>query len=123
MILQRRKYRLTHRWADRTANLDTFRRINHQPPNVPQEMKRRTFIKTSVAAIAASTVFKPFYIRAQSKKYRFGFSQVTTVEPWRVQFNKDMKKEADQHAEVELIITDGQDKTEKQVQDIENLIQ
>jgi ribose transport system substrate-binding protein len=86
-------------------------------------MKRRTFIKTSVAAIAASTVFKPFYIRAQSKKYRFGFSQVTTVEPWRVQFNKDMKKEADQHAEVELIITDGQDKTEKQVQDIENLIQ
>jgi ribose transport system substrate-binding protein len=86
-------------------------------------MKRRTFIKTSVAAIAASTVFKPFYIRAQSKKYRFGFSQVTIVEPWRVQFNKDMKKEADQHAEVELIITDGQDKTEKQVQDIENLIQ
>ena len=86
-------------------------------------MNRRKFIKATVVAAAASTVFKPFYIRAQSKKYRFGFSQVTTVEPWRVQFNKDMIKEAGKHPELELIITDGQDKTEKQVADVENLIQ
>src|SRR6476620_4631541 len=85
-------------------------------------MDRRRFIKTTVVAAAASTVFKPFYIRAESKKYRFGFSQVTTVEPWRVQFNKDMIKEAGKHPDLELIITDGQDKTEKQVADIENLI-
>jgi ribose transport system substrate-binding protein len=86
-------------------------------------MKRRVFIKTTIAAAAASTVFKPFYVRAESKKYVFGFSQVTVVEPWRVQFNKDMQKEAAKHPELELIITDGQDKTEKQVADIENLIQ
>jgi ribose transport system substrate-binding protein len=86
-------------------------------------MKRRAFIKTTIAAAAASTVFKPFYIRAESKKYVFGFSQVTVVEPWRVQFNKDMQKEAAKHPELDLIITDGQDKTEKQVADIENLIQ
>src|SRR6476660_7477542 len=86
-------------------------------------MNRRKFIKATVVAAAASTVFKPFYIRAQAKKYRFGFSQVTTVEPWRVQFNKDMIKEAAKHPELELIITDGQDKTEKQVADVENLIQ
>jgi ribose transport system substrate-binding protein len=86
-------------------------------------MKRRAFIKTTIAAAAASTIFKPFYIRAEAKKYVFGFSQVTVVEPWRVQFNKDMQKEAAKHPELELIITDGQDKTEKQVADIENLIQ
>jgi ribose transport system substrate-binding protein len=86
-------------------------------------MKRRAFIKTTIAAAAASTVFKPFYIRAEAKKYVFGFSQVTVVEPWRVQFNKDMQKEAAKHPELELIITDGQDKTEKQVADVENLIQ
>ena len=85
-------------------------------------MKRRTFIQTSIAAAAASAVFKPFYIKAQGKKYVFGFSQCTITEPWRVQFNKAMKKEADQHPEVELIITDGQDKTEKQVADTESLI-
>ncbi len=86
-------------------------------------MKRRTFIKTSIAAAAASTVFKPFQLRAQGKKYVFGFSQATIVEPWRVQFNKDMQKEADKNPEIQLIITDGQDKTEKQVADVESLIQ
>ena len=85
-------------------------------------MKRRTFIQTSIAAAAASAVFKPFYIKAQGKKYVFGFSQCTITEPWRVQFNKAMKKEADKYPEVELIITDGQDKTEKQVADTESLI-
>src|SRR5215469_2736595 len=86
-------------------------------------MKRRTFIKTSIAAAAASTVLRPFQMKAQGKKYVFGFSQATIVEPWRVQFNKDMQKEADKHPEVQLIITDGQDKTEKQVADVESLIQ
>src|SRR5258708_37645912 len=86
-------------------------------------MKRRTVIQTSIAAAAASAVFKPFQAKAQGKKYVFGFSQCTTVEPWRVQFNKDMIKEAGKHPELELIVTDGQDKTEKQVADVENLIQ
>jgi ribose transport system substrate-binding protein len=86
-------------------------------------MKRRTFIKTSIAAAAASTMLRPFQMKAQSKKYVFGFSQATIVEPWRVQFNKEMQKEADKHPEVQLIITDGQDKTEKQVADVESLIQ
>jgi ribose transport system substrate-binding protein len=86
-------------------------------------MKRRTFIKTGIAAAAASAVFRPSQVRAQGKKYVFGFSQCTIVEPWRVQFNKDMLKEAAQHPEYQLIITDGQDKTEKQVADVESLIQ
>ena len=86
-------------------------------------MKRRTFIKTSIAAAAVSTVLRPFQMRAQGKQYVFGFSQATIVEPWRVQFNKEMQKEADKHPEVKLIITDGQDKTEKQVADVESLIQ
>ena len=51
-----------------------------------------------------------------------GFSQATTIEPWRAQFNKDIMAEAKKHPDVELIITDGEDKTEKQVADVENLI-
>ena len=39
-----------------------------------------------------------------------------------MQFNKDINAEAAKHPEVELIITDGEDKTEKQVADVENLI-
>src|ERR1700746_1816218 len=86
-------------------------------------MKRRTFIKPSMAAAADTPVSKPFQLRAQGKKYVFGFSQATIVEPWRVQFNKDMQKEADKHPEIQLIITDGQDKTEKQVADGKSLMQ
>jgi len=84
-------------------------------------MERRTFLKTTAGGllVAASPLHPVF---AQVKKVRIGFSQSTTLEPWRVQFNKDMKREADQHPEVELLIADGQDKTEKQVADVENFI-
>ena len=84
-------------------------------------MKRREVLKLGVAATAAAAFMPTRYLFAAAK-YRFGFSQVTTVEPWRVQFNKDMKKEAEQHPELELLIADGQDKTEKQVADVETFI-
>jgi len=88
-------------------------------------MKRRDFLKyTATVAGASMTVYLPqgFAPARAAAKWKLGFSQVTTVEPWRVQFNKDMKAEAALHPEVELIITDGEDRTEKQVADVENLI-
>ena len=87
-------------------------------------MKRREFLKFSGLVAGAATLYVPVgFTRARAAaKWRVGFSQVTTIEPWRVQFNKDIKAEAEKHPEVELIITDGEDKTEKQVADVENLI-
>ncbi|QIG48545.1 substrate-binding domain-containing protein [Nordella sp. HKS 07] len=88
-------------------------------------MKRRDFVRLSVLAAGAPlTIYLPLGVspaRAEAK-WKIGFSQVTTIEPWRVQFNKDIEAEAKKHPEVELIITDGEDKTEKQVADVENLI-
>jgi ribose transport system substrate-binding protein len=55
-------------------------------------------------------------------RYRIGFSQVTTAEPWRVLFNREMRAEAKLYPEIELIIADGQDRTEKQVADVRNFI-
>ena len=87
-------------------------------------MKRREFLKFSGLVAGAATLYVPvgFTPSMAAAKWRIGFSQVTTIEPWRVQFNKDIKAEAEKHPEVELIITDGEDKTEKQVADVENLI-
>jgi ribose transport system substrate-binding protein len=89
-------------------------------------MKRREVLKLSAATFAglAATVYLPVGWRPAmaAAKWKVGFSQCTTLEPWRVQFNKDIEAEAKNHPEVELIITDGQDKTEKQVADCENLI-
>ncbi len=88
-------------------------------------MKRRDFIKVSMLAAGAPlAIYLPqgFTSARAQAKWKVGFSQVTTIEPWRVQFNKDIEAEAKKHPEVELIITDGEDKTEKQVADVENLI-
>ena len=87
-------------------------------------MKRRELMLAAFAAVlTATTALMPANdAAAQDKKWRIGFSQATTIEPWRAQFNKDIIAEAAKHPDVELIITDGEDKTEKQVADVENLI-
>jgi ribose transport system substrate-binding protein len=88
-------------------------------------MKRREFLQLSatVAGAAITTYLPAGWTPARAAaKWRVGFSQCTTLEPWRVQFNKDIQAEAKNHPDVDLIITDGQDKTEKQVADCENLI-
>src|SRR5208283_4042097 len=88
-------------------------------------MKRRDFLKLSgtIAGVAMTTYLPAGWTPARAApKWKVGFSQATTLEPWRVQFNKDIEAEAKLHPEVELIITDGQDKTEKQVADCDNLI-
>jgi ribose transport system substrate-binding protein len=88
-------------------------------------MKRREFLKLSTTvAGAAMTIYMPagWTPARAAAKWRVGFSQCTTLEPWRVQFNKDIQAEAKNQPDVDLVITDGQDKTEKQVADCENLI-
>ncbi|TCU13431.1 substrate-binding domain-containing protein [Rhizobium sullae] len=87
-------------------------------------MKRRDMLGMAAFAALAATVSLASIstAQAQDKKFHIGFSQATTIEPWRAQFNKDIIAEASKHPEVELIITDGEDKTEKQVADVENLI-
>lgn len=85
-------------------------------------MRRRELILAAGTALVLPAIpgwRRP--ARAQVK-WRIGFSQVTTIEPWRVQFNKDIRAEAAKHPEVELLISDGEDRTEKQVADVENFI-
>src|SRR3954453_12255903 len=87
-------------------------------------MKRRALLTLAAfsALVASTALTGPDNAFAQDKKFKIGFSQATTIEPWRAQFNKDIIAEAAKHPEVELIVTDGEDKTEKQVADVENLI-
>jgi ribose transport system substrate-binding protein len=85
---------------------------------------RRLITSAMLAAPFAGLVLdlNKAWAQGSAKKYRFGFSQVTTLEPWRVQFNKDMKAEAAKHPNVELVIADGGDRTDKQNADMENFI-
>jgi ribose transport system substrate-binding protein len=88
-------------------------------------MKRREFLKLSgtIAGAAMTATLPAGWTPAKAAaKWSVGFSQCTTLEPWRVEFNKEIEAEAKNFPDVDLIITDGQDKTEKQVADVENLI-
>lgn len=87
-------------------------------------MERRAFCKRATLLAAAFTLTTGFGASAviAADNYVIGFSQVTTVEPWRVQFNKDLRAEAELHDNVELLISDANDRTEKQVADVENFI-
>lgn len=54
--------------------------------------------------------------------YRIGFSQATTVEPWRILFNQDVRIEAAKHPDLELIVRDGNDSVDKQAADVRELL-
>lgn len=86
-------------------------------------MNRRKFGKGLSLLSAALIVGLPISALAQDANYTIGFSQVTTVEPWRVQFNKDLRAEAALHDNVTLLIADANDRTEEQVAQVENFIQ
>jgi ribose transport system substrate-binding protein len=87
--------------------------------------RRELLLGAGVVTAGGATLVLPAGWRPArgAAKWRIGFSQVTTIEPWRVQFNKDIKTEAAKHPEVELLISDGEDRTEKQVADVESFIQ
>ena len=60
-------------------------------------MRRRNFLKVAGGMVAGLTVtayLPEGFARAQDKKWVIGFSQATTIEPWRAQFNKDIIAEA-----------------------------
>jgi ribose transport system substrate-binding protein len=60
--------------------------------------------------------------QSETKKYLIGFSQCNSSEPWREAMNQDLQKEAANHPEIELIISDAQQDNSKQVADVENYI-
>ncbi|OUD12039.1 substrate-binding domain-containing protein [Thioflexithrix psekupsensis] len=62
-------------------------------------------------------------VSAQNAPYRIGFSQATTTEPWRLLFNQQLRDEAAKYPEIHLLVTDGLDRAEKQISDVENLLQ
>ncbi|MBU1374939.1 MAG: substrate-binding domain-containing protein [Alphaproteobacteria bacterium] len=83
---------------------------------------RRTFglaLGSGVAGLALAGCSRP---AGGAARWRLGFSQVTTTEPWRVLFSREMRETAAAHPDLQLTIADGQDRTEKQVADVEAFV-
>ena len=53
-------------------------------------------------------------------RYLVGFSQCTFEDPWRTNMNKEMEDAADAYKEIKLVITNGENRNDKQIADVEN---
>ncbi|MFC3072986.1 substrate-binding domain-containing protein [Shinella pollutisoli] len=83
-------------------------------------MKKREFLKTVL--MAGSAIVLATQVMAQ-EKIKIGFSQGTMNHPWRVAMVEGNKAYAEQNLpDVELIVTDGQNDSSKQVTDVESLM-
>ncbi len=60
--------------------------------------------------------------KQESGTFTVGMSQCNLGEPWRVQMNADVKKEADLHAEVNIVFKDAQNDTLKQRSHVEEFV-
>lgn len=83
-------------------------------------MKRRTVLKTALFAGIAVMLASPALAQ---EKIKIGFSQGTMNHPWRVAMVEGNKDYAQKNLpDVDLIITDGQNDSSKQVADVESLM-
>lgn len=55
-------------------------------------------------------------------EYVIGVSQCNLGEPWRIQMNKDIIKEASKHHHIKLIMFDASQNNDKQIEDIKKLL-
>ncbi|KPA17437.1 sugar ABC transporter substrate-binding protein [Candidatus Magnetomorum sp. HK-1] len=67
-------------------------------------------------------IFSANAFATKHHKIIIGFSQVTTTEPWRLLFNKELRAEAAKYPEIKLIVRDGNDNIQKQIADVEDFI-
>lgn len=84
--------------------------------------------KSTLLMIVACMALAPIILSGAScakkkSKVRVGFSQMENNGPWRIAETNSMKQEAAKRAEkFELVLTDAQGQTSKQVSDVEDLI-
>jgi ABC-type sugar transport system substrate-binding protein len=55
-------------------------------------------------------------------KYLIGVSQSNLIEPWRIMLNREIKQESKKNEDIRVIFTDATNNNEKQVSDIEELV-
>ena len=59
---------------------------------------------------------------AAGKTYVIGMSQCNLGEPWRVQMNADIKREADKHPEIKMVFKDAQNDVLQQRAQVEEFV-
>jgi ribose transport system substrate-binding protein len=86
-------------------------------------ISRRTVLRTGALAAGASVLGVGSLRALAADKIKIGFSQCTMNHPWRVaQVNVNKAFAEQNYKDIDLIITDGNNDSGKQVSDVENLL-
>jgi ribose transport system substrate-binding protein len=81
----------------------------------------RSFAPRHLAVLALTVLTVAGCARKKSSAFVVGFSQMESDNPWRLAETKSLKDEAAKRG-IELVVTDAQGQTSKQVSDVEDLI-
>jgi ABC-type sugar transport system substrate-binding protein len=91
-----------------------------EPRHQPRSSMRRPAPRL-LAILCLTTISAAGCARKKSSAYVVGFSQMESDNPWRLAETKSLKDEAAKRG-IELVVTDAQGQTSKQVSDVEDLI-
>jgi galactofuranose transport system substrate-binding protein len=83
--------------------------------------RRRLASRSVLAALAAAMLLPTACARRGGDKFVVGFSQMESDNPWRIAETNSLRDEAQKRG-VQLVVTDAQGQTAKQVSDVEDLI-
>ena len=81
----------------------------------------RPFPQSRAVLVALALLAATGCARKKSSEFVVGFSQMESDNPWRLAETKSLKDEAAKRG-IELVVTDAQGQTSKQVSDVEDLI-
>jgi ribose transport system substrate-binding protein len=85
-------------------------------------MLRRELLRFLVASAALASSAASFGCRQKRARVVAGFSQMANVGAWRIAETSSMRQAAAERPGYELIVTDAQDSTAKQIGDVEDLV-
>jgi galactofuranose transport system substrate-binding protein len=84
-------------------------------------LRRRPFLRLAALAALALPIVAACARRGDADRYVVGFSQMESDNPWRLAQTQSLRDEAAKRG-YELVVTDAQGQTAKQVSDVEDLI-
>src|SRR3712207_6803116 len=85
-------------------------------------LDRRAFLSTAtVLGVLGAPLLAAGCARRDAGQFVVGFSQMESDNPWRIAETKSLRDEAQKRG-VQLVVTDAQGQTAKQVSDVEDLI-
>ncbi len=82
----------------------------------------KNHILATAALLVMGLMLFSAQVSAQKAKWTIGMSQCNLGEPWRVQMNADLKREAEKHPEIEMIFKDAQNDNLRQVAHLEEFV-